>query len=181
MALLNKYDPRLHHRRSIRLKGYDYTRPGFYFITLNTHKSKCIFGQIVNGKIILNEFGLLVDFTWNDLPNHNRHVRLDAYVIMPDHFHGIIELKGHDEKTACAIRHPLSEIIRQFKTFSARRINLLTKLESGRVGNDYSSERVQNPPRQLWQRDYYERIIRNTVQLNTVRRYIHDNPKKYRK
>ena len=90
VLMANTDNPDIHHRRSIRLKFYDYTQAGAYFVTICTHGRKCLFGLIENGKMVLNEYGRIVDFTWNDLVNHNSNIRLGEYVIMPNHFHGII-------------------------------------------------------------------------------------------
>ena len=84
------YDPDKHHRRSIRLKGYDYTQAGAYFITIVTQDRAWLFGDIVDGEMQVNPFGEVVVRTWNDLPNHNPHIELDAFVVMPNHVHGII-------------------------------------------------------------------------------------------
>ena len=87
-----KYDPQKHHRRSIRLKGHDYTSPGAYFITICTHQRHCLFGEIVDGEMQLNEFGKWVDACWNRLPTHFPHLQLDRFVVMPNHIHGILTL-----------------------------------------------------------------------------------------
>jgi len=84
------YDPEKHHRRNIRLKGYDYTQPGAYFIAICTHGRECLFGEIIDGEMHLNEAGQIVVQTWQDLPNHGPSVQLDAFVVMPNHVHGII-------------------------------------------------------------------------------------------
>ena len=206
MVLLRKFDPELHHRRSIRLKEYNYSRPGFYFFTLCTKYREPLFGEIENNTVILSPYGKIVEATWFDLPNHNPNIILDAFVIMPDHFHGIIQIKKPDRtenysgfqvqglndpdnlvgtgsepaptkdslsepaptldsasKTAPfrePKRQPLSEIIRQLKTFSARRIN----------------EILNTPGISVWQRDYYESIVRDPVILEKTRRYILTNP-----
>ena len=89
-----KYNPQIHHRRSIRLQDYDYSSEGAYFVTMCTQNRECLFGEIVNGQMILNEYGKIVEQCWNDLPNHYDNIALDAYVIMPDHFHGIIFIVG---------------------------------------------------------------------------------------
>ncbi len=240
MALLRKFDPALFHRRSIRLKGYDYSRPGIYFFTTCTHFREPLFGTYAHGKIILNSFGKIVKTTWFDLPRHNQNITLDAFVVMPDHFHGIIII-NHNEinldetvddgeieictrvgidigdavgagsepaptandksepaptangksepaptandksepaptaydnnipnpvkqivRTQIRKQQPLSEIIRQFKTFSALRINELRK--------------TMGVP--VWQRNYYESIVRGQINLDKVRRYIHTNPQR---
>jgi REP element-mobilizing transposase RayT len=91
-----KYDPQKHHRRSIRLKGYDYSQRGAYFVTLVTHGRQCLFGQIVDGKMQLNEGGEITHQCWMEIPKHYPHVSLDAFVIMPNHVHGIIIITEND-------------------------------------------------------------------------------------
>ena len=164
------YDPNKHHRRSIRLKGYDYTQAGAYFVTICTQGRECLFGQVVEGKMRVNPFGEIVVWAWNDLPNHNPHVELDAFVVMPNHVHGIVlivdDLVGAGSEPAPTMamvttrRHGLPEIVRQFKTFSARRINALRG----------------TPGATVWQRNYYEHIIRNDHSLQRIREYITTNP-----
>lgn len=83
-------DPAKHHRRSIRLKGYDYSQPGAYYVTVCTQNRTCLLGGVVDGVMRLNEYGEIVARTWNDLPNHNPHIELDAFVVMPNHVHGIL-------------------------------------------------------------------------------------------
>jgi len=143
---------------------------GAYFITLCTYNRSCIFGQIVDGEMIINEFGKIVKSVWSDLPRHYPDIKLDVSALMPNHIHGIIFIVGAGLKPArtkpaptdidCAKRYPLSEIIRGFKTFSARRINE-TRNRSGT---------------HVWQRNYYEHIIRNEDELGRIREYIVNNP-----
>ena len=109
------------HRRSIRLKGYDYSSPGKYFITLKTKGNRRLFGKIKDGEMILSESGRLVDYVWNELPVHNPHISLDAYVIMPDHFHGIIIINPVSDSASNPKHRELSEIIRQLKSYSAKK------------------------------------------------------------
>ena len=89
-----KYNPDKHHRRSIRLQGYDYSQPGIYFITLCTQNRECLFGEILNGEMRLNEFGKIAHQCWLEIPQHFPHVQLDEFVVMPDHIHGIIVLNN---------------------------------------------------------------------------------------
>jgi len=89
-----KYDPDKHHRRSIRLQGYDYSQPGIYFITLCRQNRECLFGEILNGEMRLNEFGKIAHQCWLEIPQHFPHVQLDEFVVMPDHIHGIIVLNN---------------------------------------------------------------------------------------
>jgi putative transposase len=157
---MNKYDPNVHHRRSIRLKEYDYSEAGAYFVTICTHNREYIFGDIMDCEMKLNEFGQIIMDCWNNLPNHYQHLILDISIIMPNHFHGIIIITnvnnvGAGLKPAPTIkkRHGLSEIVRAFKTFSSRRINQIRNTHGVPV----------------WQRNYYEHIIRNENELNKIR------------
>ncbi len=185
-----------HNRHSIRLRGYDYSRPGAYFVTICAQDRQCLFGNIVNGEMTLNDAGRIVEHVWFDLPNHYSNVELDQYVIMPNHFHGIIILSdsgmngnqctdskhvGVGFKPAPTVnqctdskpvgvgfkpaptKHGLPEIVRAFKTFSSRRINEMQNTSGAK----------------LWQRNYYEHIIRNTGDLNRIRKYIQNNPRKW--
>ena len=125
-----------------------------------------MFGDVMQDKMQLNDSGRLVLDCWNDLPNHYLHVELDEFVVMPNHIHGIIVLTPAERaglKPARTTRHPLSEIVRAFKTFSARRINALSI--------------TQGQP--VWQRNYYEHVIRNEKTLQAVREYILNNPAKW--
>jgi len=87
-----KFDPKVHHRHSICLKGYDYSQAGAYFVTIVADGCEMLFGEIVNEEMILNRYGQIVLNAWIDLPNHYRHAELDAFVVMPNHVHGIFVL-----------------------------------------------------------------------------------------
>jgi putative transposase len=124
------FDSQKHHRRSIRLQGYDYAQPGAYFVTIVMQKREFLFGDVVNGEMMLNQYGQIVKDAWIDLPNHYPYVELDVFCIMPNHLHGILVLKDDNDihvgaglRPAPTVRHPLSEVIRAFKSFSSRRIN----------------------------------------------------------
>ena len=84
------YDSQKHHRRSIRLKGWDYSNPGHYFVTIDLKNRKCLFGKVIDNKMILNEFGKICNECWLAIPDHFENVKLDTYQIMPNHVHGII-------------------------------------------------------------------------------------------
>jgi REP element-mobilizing transposase RayT len=93
------YDPQKHHRRSVRLKGFDYRSGGAYFVTICTHNRECIFGTIENDAMNLSQRGMIVQQCWHDIPNHRPNVELDAFQIMPNHVHGIIWLVGATHST----------------------------------------------------------------------------------
>jgi REP element-mobilizing transposase RayT len=93
------YDPRKHHRRSIRLKGYDYSLAGAYFVTVCVHRGRCLLGEIRDGEMHLNGLGEIAAAAWDDLPNHYPHVVLGAFVVMPNHVHGVVVLDDVDTRT----------------------------------------------------------------------------------
>ena len=169
------YDPERYHRGSIRLPHYDYRQAGAYFVTICVVDRKCIFRKIDDGMMQPNESGLVVAEQWAGLPNHYPNASLDAFVIMPNHVHGIICLSddmhpfvGAGFKPALAqpeykLRHGLSEIVRGFKTFSSRRIN----------------QALGTPGEPVWQRNYYEHVVRGTSDLDTIRKYTVENPLKW--
>lgn len=153
---VRRMDSAVHHRHSIRLPGYDYSQAGAYYVTLVSYRRECLFGDLVNHEFTLNVFGRVIRYAWLDLPCHYPNVRLDAFCIMPNHVHGFIILN----EEIPGVHHPLSEIIRGFKTLSAKRINVLRKMQGMPV----------------WQRNYYEHIIRNEADYNRISQYILTNP-----
>jgi REP element-mobilizing transposase RayT len=173
-----RYDPFRHGRRSIRLPGHDYAAPGLYYVTICTQGRECLFGSVIEGSVVLNDCGQIAQQCWNELPHHYPNVVLDAFVVMPNHVHGVVVLKGDGGRVGVGLnpdggvgagfkpaptlrRHALPEIVRGFKTFSSRRINKLRDLEG-------------NP---VWQRNYYEHIVRDEGELARIRQYVADNPK----
>jgi putative transposase len=137
------------------LNGYDYSRSGAYFITICTHEREHLFGDIVNETIELNTVGDIARSHWQQLSQHHSNLIMDESIVMPNHLHGIIIL----ESSTDGIKS-IPEIIRGFKTFSAKAINK----ERG----------LRGVP--VWQRNYYDRIIRNELELDRVRQYIINNP-----
>ena len=127
-------------KTSPRLKDYDYSLPGMYFVTINTHGNAPILGRIIRGEMKLSEAGIIAHSFWSDLPNHSHGLKLDTFIIMPNHLHGILFLTNES-----ANRKSLSEIIRGYKTWSARRIN----------------ESRNTKGTQIWQRSFYDHVIRN--------------------
>lgn len=160
-----------------------------YFITICSHQRRCLFGDIVDNEMQLNDYGQVMRSHWLKLPNYHPHLQLDAFVVMPNHIHGILGLTdfpigaGFDVKSleptsertakpaltqstvASVNRHEISEIIRGFKTFSARCIN----------------QRRNMTGTPVWQRNYYEHIIRNEESLQFIRQYIDNNPSSWQK
>lgn len=175
------YNPDIHHRRSIRLPGYDYAQPGTYFITACTHNRECLFGDIVDGAVRLNEMGRIVAEEWIKTGTIRPEITLDEWVVMPNHFHGILCIDDHvgahgmrpgDLRTnnRAHIGAPLrrqsrsiGSIMAGFKSASTKRIN----------------HQRNTPGGPIWQRNYYEHVIRNETDLRRIRDYVATNPAKW--
>lgn len=157
----------LPYRKSTRLQGYDYSNEGLYFITICVNERKPILGIVKDWEMNLNDNGKIVLNCWYDLPNHYDNVILHDFCIMPNHIHGIIQLSneraGLKPAPTTKTIHPLSEIVRALKTFSSRKIN----------------ERNGTQGCPLWQRNYYEHIIRSDSMYTTISDYIKENPKRW--
>ena len=153
-------------RRSIRLEGYDYSQPGGYFVTICTRNRECLFGEIVDGNIRLNDLGRGIATCWQWLAEQYPYIQLDEWIVMPNHFHGIMlimnERRG-GSRTAPTKQKPLGRLIGAFKTVSTKQIN----------------EYRDTPHAPLWQRNYYEHVIRNETDLEEIREYIENNPIKW--
>ena len=156
--LFMAYNPDIHHRRSIRLQGYDYSKSGAYFLTICTFQRQHLFGEINNGEIQLNVTGQIVSAIWQKIPQHFPNVELDQFIIMPDHLHGIIVISEQPEQAIS-----LTTIIQNFKSISTRKINKIN----------------QNSSVSIWQRNYYERIVRSYQELHRLREYISTNPENW--
>ena len=150
-------------RKSIRLKNYDYSNSGYYYVTICSRNRRCYFGNIIDSKLMLNDSGIMLSTVWENMPLYNPGVKMDRFVIMPNHIHGIVILNGKSPKSK-----PLSDIIKQFKS-------LTTKKYIDGVKNHL----WQSFDKKLWQRNYYEHIIRNEENTNKIRQYIIENPLKW--
>ena len=158
-------------RRALRLPGYDYAQAGAYFVTICTRDRICVLGDVVDGEVRLSELGEMVNSVWLELPRHYPHVRLDAWVVMPNHVHGILLLEPDGDMAGAGLkpaptgrrRHGIPEVVRAFKTFSAGGINAVR----GTAGTSF------------WQRNYYEHVIRDEASLDHIRHYIVDNPARW--
>jgi len=174
------YDPNRHHRRSIRLKGYDYSQAGAYFITLCTQDRACLFGKVVNGEMRLNDAGRMVLAEWNRLPERFPHLVLDAFVVMPNHVHGILVITDPAPTVGATVgaTPTVGATTRVAPTVG----NIIGAFKS-RVTVEYIRGVKTSgwPPfrGRLWQRNYYEHIIRNERALNAIRQYIMENPRRW--
>jgi REP element-mobilizing transposase RayT len=185
------YNPDIHKRQSIRLKGYDYSQSGLYFITICCYQRECLFGNIINSQMILNNFGQLIKEEWLKSAEIRKEIELDDFVIMPNHFHGIViinqeinsdfmknDVDFQDNNVGANGRSPLlqqiqssppkismkpksiSSLIAGFKSATTKKINVIRNTH-------------QNP---VWQRNYYDHIIRNDESLARIREYVQNNP-----
>ncbi|MFC1651354.1 transposase [Candidatus Latescibacterota bacterium] len=188
-----KYDPEKHHRRSIRLKGYDYSQPGGYYVTIVTHNRECLFGSVSDGEMVLNDAGKMVEKIWKEIPKFYSNFSIDTFQIMPNHLHGILTIVGADPRVcpnphvcpndiprACpddkqnrqlgqpqgiAPTLSLGDVIKRFKTLTTKLYIDCIKQNKWRPFNG-----------KLWQRNYWEHIIRNEKDLTQIREYIINNP-----
>ncbi len=158
------------HRRSLRLSGYDYSQANAFFVTICVAERRCLFGEIQNGMMKLSEAGQIVESEWLKTASLRPNVRLDEFVVMPNQFHGILWLDENREGTARRaptnqrfgkpVSGSLPTIIGAFKAAVTNQINSLR----GASGNS------------IWQRNYYEHVIRDEKSLNRIREYIINNP-----
>ena len=206
----------IHHRRSIRLKGYDYSQAGLYFITICTQNRLCLFGKIKNGKMILTDAGTMIQTLWHEIPVYYRGFNIHEFVVMPNHIHGIIQIISHPQPVgagpcACPINEwqqttgqprgvaptwqyrktgqprgvaptmslsrtgqyhksvmSLSDIVHRFKTLTTKRYTDGVKNNGWQPFN-----------KKLWQRNYYEHIIRDEKSYHSIAEYIQTNPLKW--
>jgi putative transposase len=188
-----KYNPTIHHRRSIRLRDYDYSQEGAYFITICVQYMRCIFGHIEQKEMIMNEFGEIAYRQWEQLPERWPHIELGAFQVMPNHFHGIIIVNDApvsgwapargapagaqpvasgngetDPKTQWATKPTIGQIVGAYKSLVATECLKLA---------------VQKYPGmflgKVWQRNYWDDIIRDIGAFNRITTYIINNPAKW--
>ena len=170
-----RFNPYKHHRRSIRLKGYDYSQPGYYYITICSQNRECMFWKNNNdvninvgavlapapNKIQLSITGEVIEKQLHSIPNQFKNVRLDEYIIMPNHVHVIIVIKTRVEASTTPT---IPQIIRSLKSRCINEYCQYIKMNNLNISG------------KLWQRNYYEHIIRDEDELNRIRKYMQENP-----
>jgi REP element-mobilizing transposase RayT len=164
------YNPHIHHRSSIRLKGYDYSQAGLYFVTICVPNKQCLFGEIVNGEMILNESGKIVSYYWLEIPQHFPDAILHEFVIMPNHIHGIIEITNVGAKNFS----PLQTTNVQ----TPQRPNG-TSRTIGSIVRGFKIGVTKHLGYSVWQRNYHEHIILNEQSYQKISDYILNNPEKW--
>ncbi len=170
------FNPVTHRRRSIRLKKYDYSQSGAYFVTVCTKNRKCLFGKIVDGNMFLNGIGLMIQMVWGAIPEYYSGIKIDKFAIMPNHIHGIIIIVGAGPRACPGEGQPrgvaptlsLPDVVHRFKTITTKQYVDGVKQ---RGWTRFSGR--------LWQRNYYEHIIRDETELNLAREYIINNARKW--
>ncbi len=170
--IMNKYPK----RKQIRLKNYDYANNGYYFITIGSKNKENIFGEYnkcvgeglasSRNNIQLSKIGKIIDKQWNDIPNQCNNIELDEYIVMPNHIHGILIVNKNDinKREGASPSPTISNIIGSFKSKCS--IGYLKYIKQNNL--DISG--------QIWQRSFYDHVIRNERSLNAVREYISNNP-----
>jgi putative transposase len=180
------YDPERHHRHSFRLKEYDYSQPGAYFVTICTLDRECALGCVDGGEMRLNDAGRMVWSVWEGLPARFSGMELDAFVVMPNHVHGIIVIHGrgesrvrpddcrqpdlgdHKNRPCGTMAGSLGQIIQAFKSMTTHEYVMGVR------------QRGWAPFQgRLWQRNYHEHIVRNEIDLRRIREYILSNPARW--
>jgi putative transposase len=172
-------DPKLPVRRSIRLPHFDYSQPAAYFLTICTHEKQCLLGAIVGAEVALGARGRIVDECWREIPTHFPNVEVPTHVVMPNHLHGIVVLRRRVTSQAPGDSRPaenaaprrigalgtgsIPAIVRSFKAITTRRVR----------------ERLGESALALWQRSYYERVIRNEDEFRKTSEYIRLNPARW--
>ena len=187
------YNPNIHQRRSIRLKGYDYSQAGLYFITICIQDRECFFGNIVNGEMILNDAGKMADNEWGKIPDRFINVQLHEHIVMPNHFHAIMEIVGATlvvapDGTTVA---PGNEIVcnengqpQGVAPTNPKTVGDIVGAFQSIVTVEYirGVKQLDWPPfnGKLWQRNYWEHIIRDEQSYHRISNYIINNPKNWK-
>ena len=165
------FDTKKHRRRSIRLQGYDYSQAGEYFVTLCTHKMRCLFGEVKNGKMHLNRMGQIVELEWRRTPHLRPGVDLGDFVLMPNHLHGLVVIRRGSEKrnlaTSVSFRAHVSAPLRRY---SQELGSIVAGFKSATTTQINQQRRTPGSP--VWQRNYYEHIIQDDEDSARTRHYI---------
>lgn len=178
-----------HHRRSIRLPGTDYSVPGFYFITMCVQNRECLFGEIIDGEMRLNDIGKMIDVEWKKLHNRFHHITLDEYVIMPNHFHAIMNICPNVGAPLVGAPSTINtqNITNNANVWAGTRpaptigamIGAFKSITTYEHTNGIKNHNWPRFNKKIWQRNYYEHIIRNDESLEKIRLYIKNNPAKW--
>lgn len=171
-------------RRNVRLKDYDYSTAGAYFVTICTQNRKHLFGEVLNGEIILNSLGKIVQSCWTNIPHHFPHIEIDEFIIMPNHFHGIVIINDQITNDSASVGAPLVGAHKKQLSWAGTRPaptfgNIVGAFKSITTVECIRQIKKLGMPKfdkRLWQRNYYEHVIRDENDLYQTRKYIQENP-----
>jgi REP element-mobilizing transposase RayT len=161
--LILAFQPHIHHRRSIRLRDFDYSQSAWYFVTICTHERQCLLGEVVDGQMTINACGQIINDAWAELPAKFSTVKTHDFVVMPNHIHGVIELtQPVGAQFIAPNKSPtLGQVVRAFKAKVTFMVNQV----------------VAHKP--FWQTNYYEHIIRDEAAYLKIADYIQTNPQRW--
>lgn len=181
---MKKYNPKIHKRKSIRLKGYDYAQAGLYFVTICTNDRKHLFGEIINGEIQLNLLGKIAQQEWINTTEIRKNCTLGAYIIMPNHMHAIISIdyvikQSENKSDFKSPSQTIGAIIRGYKGATTKKIKEIIRSSTGELQfapTDKGFAPAEfDLSKSIWQRNYYEHIIRNDRAFSKIENYIINN------
>jgi putative transposase len=198
-TIIMKYNPQKHDRESIRLQGYDYTQTGFYFVTVCTHNREMLFGEINKGVMILNDYGKIIHDEWMKSGKIRNNIKMNTFVVMPNHFHGIIEIISRSvlntpslntpSLNTPSLNTPSLNTPAEIKNDNRAYVNTPLRSPSQTIGSivrgmksamtKQINELRHTPGTKLWQRNYWEHIVWNKNELNRICQYIQNNPQKW--
>jgi REP element-mobilizing transposase RayT len=187
-----KFNHKIHHRRSIRMREYDYSQEGAYFVTICTYGKECLYGEVIDGKMRLNEYGKIIEVEWLKTAQIRNNVLMDEYVIMPNHIHGIVVIADDGGSKNCrgtACCAPRNNGIIKGAARCAPTFGQFGKIVSGSLPaivrafksatNKQINQSRRSPGDKVWQRSYYEHVIRDENDYLQIREYIINNPMKW--
>jgi len=166
------YNSDIHHRRTIRLREYDYSQKGLYFVTICVQNRECLFGEIANGEMMLNDAGKMIETKWLEITQHYPDAILHEYVIMPNHLHGIIELTISNDVAAVVG-------VQNFEPLHLQQQNKYQKIIPRSIGAIVRGFKIGTTKQfgySVWQRNYYEHVIRDNNDHARIIEYIINNP-----
>jgi putative transposase len=178
-----KYNPDIHHRKSLRLQGYDYSQEGAYFVTICAQNRECLFGSVADGKMILNDAGRMIGAWWKKLFEKFPNIIMDEYVIMPNHTHGIVQIVWENvmEKGENMVSPLRMQRVQNTYDGLGRYISWFKRMSTNEYIRNVKQNNWQPFHKRIWQQNYYEHIIRDENDLNRIREYIINNPVNWEK
>jgi putative transposase len=187
MSSPHKYNPAIHRRRSVRLRGYDYSSPGYYFITICTQNRACLFGDVANGQMQLNDAGKMVMDEWEKSAQIRNEIRLDDFIVMPNHFHGIAVIASHeyprgdehrrDDRPVVPTQSGSSPVVPTNRPHGPKPKSIAALIAGFKCAATKRINQMRGTPGiTIWQQRYWDHIVRDNNELFRIRHYIRNNP-----